>query len=995
MLQEIEIPSEYGLRGQRSHDWKSSPRRVLVVLQTVPAADLKNKLVGSGEGLMNAIKFARGWARRYDPNLPNFAWGVVNFNDRKHLELGRAAKAEAESEFKARLLRIIKAWNPTHILFSGDVSKIYDLDFAEYKSGWVLEFDGRTVVQTWDFERLIAKNGEKANCLGFWCRHLAHLLLGRHPHSLKGLTPKPVYVDTIARFDKMMAMWDDSPLIAVDTETKNLSVNHNQIYTIQFCFAARPDLGFMVPIHHPRAKLPKGFIQHVSDTLTEKFSAREGPELIMFNGMFDLRLIRTQFGIDFMHLRIWEIQAGEHLLDENISSLADMGLKSGNLKAVLCSYENGFYLDAEFGKEDRSTTGSVDPNDPGFLKYGTMDVQSIFYIRKMQIKAAAMQEIAGQSYKDAFLRHMRYQMSPTVHQLSILREHGSLLDKKYLQDLLGPNSILKKTISDIKEQFKYLPGPQQANSAILAESGFKSRSLFGDAAASTGSWLLSFTKAEHKKKLFFEVLGLEPVSKTQSGADAIDKDFISAYKDGNIVVSLYGDLQEASTLMSTFVKGWYKRLTTSLDGSDSHLRPDYVFFPVDTGRLASKDPNLQNIPARKKLAKIIKAMFPVPDGCLLIRFDYSAHEVRVWSIISGDTVLAAAFRAGQDLRKRWIKTPTDEIKSDLKKQGDIHIQNIFRFFQKWVEKSDPLRDIIKGIVFGSIYGMSAKTLGEGTKRSVVDEIKEKIAAAYKAGDKKAQTLHERELKILLSEDRTEYAQSILDKMFGEFKRAHKWILRMQELATNKYYVYSPIGRVRHLYAAILGDRRITSKQVRRGMNAPIQGLASEIGVKGSHEILKSYYKELPKFKPHSGLAQVPKLKFNRIVHDASYFSVPYHMVLPFVHILQWEATYGVARAYEREFGLKFTVEPEIEIEIGVRDSASLKWDWSLAGLHQIIKASVEAGIKDGTLTEDKDDIMAQIYRPWKNSKMLAYLNKNYPLLNVDLETEIRKSVEAL
>ena len=245
---------------------------------------------------------------------------------------------------------------------------------------------------------------------------------------------------------------------------------------------------------------------------------------------------------------------------------------------------------------------------------------------------------------------------------------------------------------------------------------------------------------------------------------------------------------------------------------------------------------------------------------------------------------------------------------------------------------------------------------------------------------------------LVAEDRTEYAQGIIDKMFLEFDRGQKWVSKMQYLAENKYYVYSPIGRIRHLYAAMTQDKRIVSKQVRRGMNAPIQGFASEIGVKASHLIMEAYYEELPKIKSMLNIETVEDIEFNRIVHDASYFTIPHCMVIPFIHILQYQATYGVTQAYEKEFGLKFTVEPEIELEVAVRDSSSRKWDWSLPELTRIIEVSVDEGIAQGIYSDTKAAILEKIYEPWRNKEVRTYLNEKYPLLGVDLYKEIGKAV---
>lgn len=619
------------------------------------------------------------------------------------------------------------------------------------------------------------------------------------------------------------------------------------------------------------------------------------------------------------------------------------------------------------------------------------DVVSILHIADEQVERAKKKEVNGKSYEQMFVRHVLYQMSDTVHQLSHLKQEGSLIDKRYLRRLMKPDSVLVKAIGELLDEFKTFPEVIEANKQLLSQSGFKAGSLFGGSSASR--WVFSFTKPEHKAKLFLEVMGLKAISKTASGADAIDKAFIEHYKDRNYLVAKFGEFQAASKLLSTYVRGWYKQLTKEIDGvADDHMRADYKFFDVDTGRLASGNPNLQNIPTRGKLSKIIKEMFITLDGHLLIRFDYSAHEVRGWSIASGDTVLAAAFKAGQKLRQQFIKTPTEEIKTELKTKGDIHIANVKRFFGRWVEKSDPLRDAVKAVVFGVLYGKSAATLGNDTKRSDLDAIKAKINAAYKADDKKELAKHIEEFERILEEDRSEQAQEIIDKMFAEFKRGDQWVKRMQRMATEHYYVFSPIGRIRHLYAAMTGVKSIISRQVRRGMNAPIQGFASEIAVKASRLVMTSFHKDRKKICDMLGLAKPKPIRFNRIVHDALYFTVPYDMVIPFIHVLQYEATYGVANAYEKEFGLKFTVEPEIEMEIGTKDTNSAKWDWSLPNLVSTLDSVVKEGIEQGLLTEKHEDIMEQIFAPWRNTEALAFLDEKYPLLGVSLKKEIANAI---
>jgi hypothetical protein len=362
-------------------DWKTAKRRLLVIQQTVTFQDLEAQELASNDWLERAIKYSRQIARTIDPDVKQFSFATSNFNSRKHLHLKGPAKAEAESEFKARQLRLIKKLDPTHILFCGDLNLLYHIPYAMFKNGWVHEIDGRKVTSTLDFDRLVSKKGALANLLGFWCRHLANLFIGHNPY-LQQFQVKPILVDTVEKFDKVMAKFDSSNEIAVDTETRNLSTLRNKIYTIQFAFESDKDRGYVIPIDHPHKDNPFSILErkYMKRELKKRFGARYDlygkKRLLTFNGAFDLRIIRRALKLKIIYLPVWEIMAGEHGLDENCSSLRSAGVAYGDLgpqglAAVLCSYGNDFYLDSTstFTKEDRNTTGSVSPRDEGFLKY--------------------------------------------------------------------------------------------------------------------------------------------------------------------------------------------------------------------------------------------------------------------------------------------------------------------------------------------------------------------------------------------------------------------------------------------------------------------------------------------------------------------------------------------------------------------------------------------------------------------------------------------------
>ena len=245
---------------------------------------------------------------------------------------------------------------------------------------------------------------------------------------------------------------------------------------------------------------------------------------------------------------------------------------------------------------------------------------------------------------------------------------------------------------------------------------------------------------------------------------------------------------------------------------------------------------------------------------------------------------------------------------------------------------------------------------------------------------------EAKLQLILDEDKTEYAQNIIDKIFTEFKKGGAWTERMKKFAEEKFYVFSPIGRKRNLFAAMTGDRRIVSKQVRRGSNAPIQGFASEIGVKAGRVVNEHYNKALPKLCEMLDIPYDPwalRIPYNRMVHDANYYSVPFALVIPYIHILQWGVTYGITKAYADEFDVHFPVEPELEIEIGCRDDKMSKWDFSMPNIVKCIQDSVNY-LEEFDMLEGrtKESILKEIFKPWARKESRVWLQKHYPLLNV-------------
>lgn len=781
------VKDGYKLYPKVHPSWKTASRKLLVVLETVDRIDIfdnsflsesvdpdRGNYKNSMRNIIPKILDA-AWTQvnvYRDKEIENpFSLALVNFNGTKTRDLEVSEQAAYNVVFAKRVLALIDRLKPTHILFSGataytSVLKLIDpslvVAHSAVKRGLVErvkynDLDLR-ITHTLDLEPLYNPNTKKtevsddeedladkfalADLFYFVSRNVANLLNGKHMYSVKTVAIKPFYVDTMDKVDDLFKLLESSKTIALDCETNNLETYHNKLNVIQF--AVDKSIGYVLPIQHVKSPFSVDDQELILKRL-RKFMYDWNPanrkDFIVLNGKFDFRVIRGLLNIPVMYHRIWELNHAESLIDENVSLLSKSGAKVRvgtdyvltsyqGLRNLCVLYENDFYYKATLSKEERNTLGSIAPDDPDALLYEAADVQLPFAIAEQQQLLAnniqyrpSFQSEELVSYGKAFRLNLLNQMSNTVHGISTMEQNGSPLDVKYLKSLLGRESPLRKQLKDYREELEATPAVRKVEELIAGETGRKVSGIFGGKLVQK---LFKLSKKDHQEYLFFDVLGLEPVRLTKTGKRAVDKAFIATYEHDHPEVKIFGLYTKVFKILSTYVVGWSKKMDSSLDSAaDSCLRA--AFGIVTTRRLSSFSPNLQQIPSRGPLAKIVKRAFAAPNGELNIAYDLSAHEVRMWANQSGDNALAGAFRAGQELRQKWILTPTDEVKKELKQKGDIHIQNYYRFHKVWLDRATQgdARDGVKKVVFGAIYGKSAATLGKDLKLEKLDSLSTK------------------------------------------------------------------------------------------------------------------------------------------------------------------------------------------------------------------------------------------------------------------------------
>ncbi len=188
-------------------------------------------------------------------------------------------------------------------------------------------------------------------------------------------------------------------------------------------------------------------------------------------------------------------------------------------------------------------------------------------------------------------------------------------------------------------------------------------------------------------EIFFEKKGMPVVKKTPSGAPSTDEEVLERLALDHPLAKILLDYREIAKLKSTYTD----KLPKMVNPATGRVHTNYGQATAVTGRLASNDPNLQNIPVRTPEGRRIREAFVASTGHAIVSADYSQIELRIMAHISGDENLLRAFAAGED----------------------IHRATAAEVFGRTLKEVTPEeRRYAKVINFGLIYGMSAFGLAQ-------------------------------------------------------------------------------------------------------------------------------------------------------------------------------------------------------------------------------------------------------------------------------------------
>ena len=265
--------------------------------------------------------------------------------------------------------------------------------------------------------------------------------------------------------------------------------------------------------------------------------------------------------------------------------------------------------------------------------------------------------------------------------------------------------------------------------------------------------------------VLFDTLGLPEIKKRSTDAVVLEE---LSYKAPHPIVFAVIEYRELKKMQSTYISV----LPTLINPDTRRIHTSFIQWGTATGRLSSRDPNLQNIPVRSDLGKKIRAAFiPQSKDNVILAVDYSQIELRMLAHLSGDAALIESYKEGIDIHARTAAAiygvDLDAVTSDMRRDAKV-------------------------VNFGVLYGMTAFRLS-------------------------------RDLKIPMSQ-----AKDFITGYFDMYQGVQQYIEDTKAAAHRDGYVETLSGRRRYIAGIDSSDRMESQMAERMAVNTPVQGSAADL-----------------------------------------------------------------------------------------------------------------------------------------------------------------------
>lgn len=499
--------------------------------------------------------------------------------------------------------------------------------------------------------------------------------------------------------------------VCFDTETTGIDAIDAELVGIAFSF--QKETGFYV------VAKPEEREEVVQDF--KAFFENESIEKIAHNIKYDLKIVE-KYGVevkgplfDTMIAHYLITPEGKHGMDH----LAELYL---NYRPIS--------IETLIGKKGKNqgTMLDVDPNQ--VVDYACEDADITFQLK----------EIFEPEIKKDHLENLFYNMEmPLVRVLKDMEMNGINLDVPALEKF---SAELEIDINKLEKDIKELAGVQDFNLDSPKQLG----------------------------EILFDHMQIDPkAKKTKTGQYKTSEDVLAKLESKHEIIPLILNYRSLRKLKSTYVD----TLPQMVNKGTKRVHTSYMQTVAATGRLASNNPNLQNIPIRtEKGREIRKAFISADDKTDLLAADYSQIELRIIAALSGDTNMIDAFKNGYDIHAATA----------AKVFGVAKIEDVTR----------EQRSSAKAVNFGIIYGQSAFGLSQN-----------------------------------LGISRKE-AKALIDSYWEQYPNIKKYMADSVEFAREHGYVETIMKRRRYLKDIQSANAIVRGFAERNAVNAPIQGSAADV-----------------------------------------------------------------------------------------------------------------------------------------------------------------------
>jgi DNA polymerase I-like protein with 3'-5' exonuclease and polymerase domains len=598
-----------------------------------------------------------------------------------------------------------------------------------------------------------------------------------------------------------------------DFETNAEHYTEPTAYPTILSISFQPGSAWVVPLGHADSPFKHNWLKVL------KYIGRElisNPNIIKIaqNLKFEYNWWRKYDII--MSGRLFDTMLAKYLLDEE----RPHGLKE--MVAMFIPQFTGYDLKGQPGdKASREKIVQFWTNVP-IMKlsvYGALDADLTFRL---------MVFFENRIFSNGFQPLLRNLLMMSTRVLADTEWNGMYTDKEYLRKLLivyrdkiidceyklnnlpeivlyneqKSNVVKRALISATKKEIKVLKKSGGSDRMIQNRNEKISRYLAGEFTTNKERKLvepLNFGSPAQLRDLFFyseSGFGWDVVSYTIDKKNKRETDTASVGEDilkilntkyRHPVINTLIELRKLSKMNSTYVVAMWEKLH-----SNNRIHGSFLLHGTVTGRLSSRNPNLQNIP-RDTTAKDIKMMFIHPPGKLILQLDYSQAELRVLAYLAKEETMLHWFKVGHDIH---LATACKKYNVDYKDIAPIMGDEKHRDYTLWKIR----RKQAKTTNFGIAYEQGPGKLAEKLTEQGVPTNKEE-------------------------------AKIILDEWFKDFPKVKTFISKQHKLVKKKGYVANLFGRKRRLAASLESGNRFQEMEAyRQSVNSPIQGSASDFAL---------------------------------------------------------------------------------------------------------------------------------------------------------------------